>query len=271
MLRHAATCFPSELNLTDITHRLAVSNTGSFHQASIAITNALFSILDSDSRDSTISTLRQEAAVCSPPSNAPWTHATTASMTKIDSVCRETLRLYAFGNRAIFKKVQVGGLVTPDGISLPKGAMLSVLAQPAQCDPEFFEKPLAFDPFRFSRAREADAISFDADESRCVTPQESCGDKTQCTVTPPLHPPKKLAFVATGPVNLAFAHGKHACPGRFIVDFEMKIVLAYLLLRYDMEVVEKGVSRRAWAAEACVLAKDGKVRVRRRKEGGMIG
>jgi hypothetical protein len=41
-------------------------------------------------------------------------------------------------------------------------------------------------------------------------------------------------------------------------------------LRYDMEVVEKGKPRRGWAAEACILKKGGRVRVRRRKREGVM-
>ncbi|KFY18173.1 hypothetical protein V492_00108 [Pseudogymnoascus sp. VKM F-4246] len=147
MLRYAATKCPSELNLINFTARLSVSNTGSFHQASMAITNTLFNILNSDAEHSTIDALRKEAAASLDDHNGIWTKATAAQMTKMDSVCRETLRLYAFGNRAVFKKVVADGITTEDGIALPKGAMLSLLAQPAQTDPEVFVAPLKFDSF----------------------------------------------------------------------------------------------------------------------------
>jgi hypothetical protein len=264
MLRYAAANFASELNLTNFTARISVSNTGSFHQASMAITNTIFNILDSDAEYSTIDVLREEAATTLVYHNDIWIKATAAQMIKMDSVCRETLRLYAFGNRAVFKRVVTNGLVTEDGIALPKGAMLSLLAQPAQTDPEVFEAPLKFDPFRFSRAREAAAIAASTDSK---SPLLAAGpDSNKATSNgPPTHPPGKLPLISTSAINLPFAHGRHACPGRFIVDFEMKIVLAYLLTHYDIEVVKRENPWREWAAEVSMLVKGGKVRVRCRR------
>lgn len=263
MLRYAAANCPSEINLTNFTARLSVSNTGSFHQASMAITNTLFNILDSNSEYSTIDDLREEVVTVLDEHNGVWTKATAAQMTKMDSVCRETLRLYAFGNRAVFKRVVADGLVTEDGIMLPKGAMLSLLAQPAQTDPEVFEDPLKFDPFRFFRAREAIADAAST-YSQSILPSIEPGDNKASSNVPPAHPPGKLPLISTSAINLPFAHGRHACPGRFIVDFEMKIVLAYLLTNYDIEVVKREKPWREWAAEASMLVKGGKIRVKRR-------
>lgn len=260
MFRYAAANFPSELDLTNFTARLSVSNTGSFHQASMAITNTLFNILDADAKHSTIDALRKEAATTLDDHNDVWTKATAAQMVKMDSVCRETLRLHAFPNRAVFTRVVADGLVTEDGIPLPKGAMLSLLAQPAQTDPEVFEAPLTFDPFRFSRAREAAATA----GSQLPHPSAGPDGNDSSSNAPPTHPPGKLPLISTSTVNLPFAHGRHACPGRFIVDFEMKIVIAYLLMHYDIEVVKREKPWREWAAEASMLVKGGKVRLRRR-------
>lgn len=263
MLRYAAANFPSELDLTNFTARISVSNTGSFHQASMAITNTLFNILDSDAEHSTIDALREEAATALDDHNDIWTKATAAQMTKMDSVCRETLRLHAFANRAVFKRVVADGLVTEDGITLPKGAMLSLLAQPAQTDSEVFEAPLTFDPFRFFRAREAVAAAAAEDPQSPLPSMGSDGDKAS-NGSPP-HPPGKLPLISMSAINLPSAYGRHACPGRFIVDFEMKIVLAYLLMHYDIEVVKREKPWREWAAEASMLVKGGKVRLRRRR------
>ncbi|OBT55353.1 hypothetical protein VE04_04911 [Pseudogymnoascus sp. 24MN13] len=267
MLRYAAANFPSEINLTNFTARISVSNTGSFYQASIAITNALFNILDSDAEYSTINALREEAATTLVDHNDIWTKATAAQMIKMDSVCRETLRLHAFANRSVFKKVVANGLVTEDGIRLPKGAMLSLLAQPAQTDPDVFEAPLKFDPFRFSHAREAIAVATSQDSQ---SPISSTGLDSNKGLSngPPTHPLGKLPLVSTSAINLPFAQGNHACLGRFIVDFEMKIMLAYLLMHYDIEVVKREKPWREWATEASMLVKGGKVRVRRR---GVMG
>jgi len=33
----------------------------------------------------------------------------------------------------------------------------------------------------------------------------------------------------------AFGHGRHACPGRFFAATEMKLLLAYIIMNYDIK------------------------------------
>ncbi|KAF4988023.1 hypothetical protein FGRMN_10017 [Fusarium graminum] len=46
----------------------------------------------------------------------------------------------------------------------------------------------------------------------------------------------RSSFVTTSPDHLGFAHGKYACPGRFLAGNMMKIALLHLLLKYDMKI-----------------------------------
>ncbi|PYI01871.1 hypothetical protein BO78DRAFT_423103 [Aspergillus sclerotiicarbonarius CBS 121057] len=45
-------------------------------------------------------------------------------------------------------------------------------------------------------------------------------------------------FVMTDYNNLAFGYGKFACPGRFYAANEMKMILAHLLICYDMKFLD---------------------------------
>lgn len=239
MLRYAQTDRPNELNLDSMTLRLAMSNFGSVHQTSVAVTNIIFNVLESDKKYNTIAVLRKEAAEVLGGCGGSWTKATAAKMVRADSVCRETLRINAFGNRSLIRKVMVDDLTTEDGILLPKGALVSVLAHPAQCDEEAFTDPTKFDPWRFSRVRE-----------QCP----EGGDKS--------------SLVSLGPQNLPFGLGRHACPGRFLLDFELKMILAYLFTNYDVELHPEHEGKRPqsmWFAEAIFPPKEGKIRVRRRE------
>ncbi|KAK9785896.1 putative Cytochrome P450 [Seiridium cardinale] len=243
MLRYAQKHRPTELEDVEImTRRLVVANFGSLHQTSIQVTNMLLEILGSDAEFNTISVLRDEVQRVIGDGNAEWTKAKVAQMHKADSVARETLRLNSFGNRATFRKVMVDGIVTEDGIKLPKGAMLSFLGYPAQVDGENLEDPFKYDPFRFSRAREAAA---DANGK------------------PGLN---NLSFVSTSPQHLPFGHGKHACPGRFLIDFELKMIIAYVLRNYDVEFPPEYNGKRppnVWLAESNNPPPGVKVRVKR--------
>lgn len=237
MFRFAQAERPEELCLNDMTERVALANFGAFHQTGIAITNIIFNILGSDAQYNTILKLREEVETVLAASNGKWTKAAIAQMVRADSVCRETLRINSFGGRSIIRSVMTDGVKTEDGILLPKGSLVSCLSYSAQTDDTVFEDPFVFDPFRFSRIREAD-------------------------------PAANVSLVSTGPTFLPFGHGRHACPGRFLLDFELKMIIAHLVMNYDLDLpVEYGGVRpkSEWLAEAILPPTQGKIRVRRRK------
>lgn len=238
ILREAQAKHPEELNLHDITRRIAVSVVGAYHQTAIAITNILFNILESDPEYNTISILREEIRDIIG-DKGEWTKADVSQMIRCDSVMRESLRIHGFGKRSLMRRVEVP-TVTEDGITLPKGALISIFTY-GNMDPDRIEDPTKFDPFRFSRQREEDS-----------------SDKSKGS----------LSYVTTGVENLSFGHGKHACPGRFLVDFEIKMVLAYLLTNYDIELPAEYNGKRPkgpWVAEAMFAPAEGKIRVKRRE------
>ncbi|KAI1342285.1 cytochrome P450 [Xylariaceae sp. FL0016] len=260
MLAYAAKERPAELrNLDDIVGRLAVSNFGTMHQTVITLHNIFLNVIDSDREHATATELRREVArvimgdASASPGAAytgthPWTRAKVSAMTRADSVARETLRAHSFIGRTVQRLViDPRGLTTEDGVHLPPGTMVSILAHQAQTDPTSFADPETYDPFRFARPREAAA---DRETGR-----------------PGL---SHLSFVSTGSDYLPFSHGKHACPGRFLVDFELKMVLAYVLMNYDMEFPESYEGKRPpnfWFAGFGIPPIEAKVRVRRRKTG----
>lgn len=53
----------------------------------------------------------------------------------------------------------------------------------------------------------------------------------------------KHQFVSVSNSSLMFGYGKHACPGRFFAANEIKLVLAKLLLRYEIEMPEGETGR----------------------------
>ncbi|OHE96230.1 cytochrome P450 [Colletotrichum orchidophilum] len=243
MARFAKEHRSEEFNDIDMmTRRLIAANFGSMHQTSIQATNMLLNILGSDTEFNTITTLRDEVnRVLYADGDKNWTKAKVSKMVKADSVARETLRLNSFGGRALFRKVSVDGFKTPDGYHLPKGTIISFLGQPAQTDGEFLEDPLKYDPFRFSRMREDAAAK---DEK-----------------APP------VTFVTTSPEHLPFGHGKHACPGRFLIDFELKMIIAYVLGHYDIEFPPEYNGKRPenyWLTEALFPPDGVKIRIRRK-------
>lgn len=75
-----------------------------------------------------------------------------------------------------------------------------------------YPSPLDFDAFRFSRSRETGPEAHSLDQ-------------------------KNTAVITTSDEFLGFGHGRHACPGRFFATQELKLMLAYLVMNYDVETL----------------------------------
>ncbi|KAL4972250.1 cytochrome P450 [Aspergillus desertorum] len=241
MMRFAQRERQDELHSLDtMATRVSAANFGSMHQTSIHVTNMLLNILGSDPEYNTIAVLRDEVEQVMG-SDTAWTKAKVSKMIKADSVARETLRCHSFGGRAVFRKVLVDGVTTDAGLPLPKGTLFCFLSQQAHVDEDTYEDPFRYDPFRFSRVR------------------ETAEDPAKAGL---------LSFVSTGPNYLAFSHGKHACPGRFLVDYELKMIIAYVLKNYDIRFPDEYRGKRPenrWVAEAVLPPNGARVLVKRRR------
>lgn len=273
MARYAIRERPEEVEDYDlIVRRICAANFGAVHQTSIQVSNLILNILASDPEYGTIKALLDESdrILSEPepgsddadekapvPSGSPvadspaadpasanrWTKARVNRMTLADSASRETLRLHSFANRSLIRKVMTRDVTTPDGHSLPRGTIVSFLSWPSHTDPEAHADPLSYDPFRFARQA--------AEEGK-----------------------KPPSFVTTSQDYLAFGHGKHACPGRFIVDFELKMMISYILRHYDVRFPDEYEGRRPdnqWLLEATFPPPGARVCVRRKEKELQVG
>lgn len=242
-----------------------MSNLGGIHQTAIHLAVIWLDLLGSDAEFNTVSHLREEFKQVTYSDGDPdkWTKQKIANMIKADSLGRETLRLHTFGGRTMFRRVLVDGLRTEDGIEIPKETMFSVMSKMPHTDEDTYEEPFKYDPFRFSRVREQQASILEGNGNGNRNGKHSGSGKTDKGSKPS----SPVTFVSTSPDYLAFSLGKHACPGRFILDFEMKMMLCYLLKHYDIEWPEDYAGKRpenVYITEACFPPKGARMRVRRR-------
>jgi cytochrome P450 len=295
MTRYARRERPHEVDDYElIARRICAQSFGAVHQTSLQVCNLLLDILGSDSQHDTIARLCAEAdAILSDsdlapatepigkdvqegeeeeekktpngadpekeklkdkdaPTTARWTKARVSRMVLADSASRETLRLHSFANRACMRKCMVDGLQTPGGHNIPRGSVVSFLTHPVQTDADYYKDPLAYDPFRFARSRKENGGS---------------GSSTPTTATSSSSTP--MTFVSTGPEFLPFGHGRHACPGRFIVDFELKMITSHILRNYDIKFPDEYQGRRppnVWIAEATFPPPGARILVKRKKK-----
>ncbi|KAM7188991.1 Cytochrome P450 [Rhypophila sp. PSN 637] len=276
MLRDAQRGCPEELDTPTMTRRILMAKLGFIYQVGFACSNLVRNILESDSEYSTISSLREEAAqiraecdslpVDPLTGSKVWTRKNVAGMVCADSVMRETLRVDAFPTRALIRQVMVDGLHTDTGLPLPKGALVSVVSQPMHTDPELWSDPLQFDPYRFLKLRNETAGHDLSNVKKGTGLKSMLGEVTdgynQSGKNWSPH-----AFLSTSNL-LIFGRGRYSCPGRFLVDFQMKMLIAYLFTEYDVKLAEGNPPKRrageGWLMEFIFPPKGVKMMVKRR-------
>lgn len=132
-------------------------------------------------------------------------------MHKLDSVMRESARLNSFVTVGMGRAVVArSGVVTPSGVKIPCGATVVVPSYAVLRDGNVYPNAHEFKPFRFAEQRSYERIEYVERAAK--------------------------AFASTSTDYLAFGHGRNACPGRFFAANELKLILAHLVLNYDIAI-----------------------------------
>ncbi|TFK88882.1 cytochrome P450 [Polyporus arcularius HHB13444] len=183
-----------------IIERILLVNFAAIHTSSISISHAL---LDLAAYPQYIRPLREEVEAVIAAEG--WTKAAMGKMWKVDSFLKESQRYNGIGLTSVTRKA-MRDLTLSDGTFIPKDTLIGAASYPIHHDDSIYENASTFDPFRFSRMREED------------------GEGT------------KHQFVNTSIEYIPFGHGKHACPGRFFAANELKAMLAFIVLNYDLKL-----------------------------------
>ncbi|EJF67303.1 cytochrome P450 [Dichomitus squalens LYAD-421 SS1] len=177
--------------------RLQLQNFAAIHTSSSSLTHAFFHML---SRLDIVPVLREEVESALAPEG--WTKTALDKMWKLDSLLKESQRFTGITLLGMIRRA-VQDVKLVDGTYLPRGTLFAFAGQATHTDTTNYDGADEFDPFRFSDVREG-------------------GDSA------------RHQYVNTSSDYIAFGRGKHACPGRFFASMELKVVLAYLILTYDM-------------------------------------
>lgn len=149
-----------------------------------------------------------------------WSRQAVSKLVKLDSFMKESQRIHYVGhgkcpiashgwgfasNRParVTRAAQVP-YTFKDGLHIPKGTMLQILHSGLQQDPEFFEYPETFDPWRFLKKRHEGEAN-------------------------------KFQFASLSETETTFGAGFHACPARNYATDIIKLVLVHLLTNYDIK------------------------------------
>ncbi|KAI1765975.1 cytochrome P450 [Hypoxylon sp. FL1150] len=240
-----------------ISGRILLLNFASIHTSSFAITHALLDLACTAPEH--LDELRAEIAAVLAAHGGVWNKRALAAMEKLDSVMRESARINSFVTLATARKVvKKGGIVTPSGVRVPQGAVMCAPSYPVFHNPELYPDPYEFKPFRFAEKRAAPAATGGEDKEG----EGGKGDKNKEQDSYVQR--ARQAFATTSPEFTAFGHGRHACPGRFFASSELKLMLAYIIMNYDIEQLEQRPSN-FWFGMNRLPPMKATIRVRRRK------
>jgi len=194
-----------EKTVEALTSRMLTVNFAAIHTSSMTFTHALYHLA---SMPEHIAPMREE--VESVIREEGWTKAAIGKMRKVDSFLKETQRVNGLNMLTVTRKA-LKDFTFSDGTFIPKNTLVSAAAGPIHLDAANYEHADVFDGFRFASMRDGDGQGV------------------------------KHQMVSTTSDYLPFGHGRHACPGRFFAANELKAMLAYVVMTYDVKMENEGV------------------------------
>ncbi|KAK7700218.1 hypothetical protein SLS64_011031 [Diaporthe eres] len=131
------------------------------------------------------------------------------AMHKLDSFIREAQRWNPLDAGSMARRV-MKPFTFKNGVHLRQGDWIFTPNSPLLEEDRFYDDASRFDGFRFARMREDPRL------------------KLSCALT------------STSEYNLQFGDGKHTCPGRFMASDEIKLMIAFFVMNYDVAFENMG-------------------------------
>ncbi|KAI0595189.1 ent-kaurene oxidase [Biscogniauxia sp. FL1348] len=196
----------SDEKLAEIQLNLSMA---AIHTTTLTLTMTIYDLVI---RPDIVNELRQEIKSALETTDGVMTTHALFEMKLLDSVMKESQRFNP-GNLVRFQRWVAKPVTLSDGTRLPAGVMIETPHALAVQDPLSYENPEKFDAHRFLKLRNG-------------TSEDLLGYKNK----------EQYQFVTVTKDFMHFGYGRHACPGRFFAANEMKLILARLLLTYDIKM-----------------------------------
>jgi cytochrome P450 len=220
----------------------------SLHTTVFTATSALLDLAGAPPEHKVFEVIRAEVEQVLAEEGGKWTKAGLGKMVHLDSAIRESMRLSGIISRGPERTVVAkGGVVTPTGIHLPQGAHVGIASYGTRYDNNIYEHGREYDAFRFSRQRQS------TDQFATEAAREAVLKN------------KNLAMVTTGENFVQFGHGQHSCPGRFFAAAQLKIMLSYIVLNYDIKHLDPRPPGE-WVGDTMLPPRKATIEIRRRKQ-----
>ncbi|KAF6813110.1 cytochrome p450 [Colletotrichum sojae] len=195
--QHAEKLDDLELQLT-LQMTLAVA---SIHTTSSTVTQVLY---DLAALPEFTEELRQEVIQVKERNGGVLTKQALAETKKLDSWMKESLRMNA-PDLTTFQRMATRPLTLKDGTYIPAGTKMELPTSAINFEPAIYPSPETFDGMRSYRQRQEEGSEH------------------------------KHSFVSVSRNELGWGFGRHACPGRFLSDVEIKLMMAEFLVNYEIK------------------------------------
>ncbi|TDZ61446.1 Cytochrome P450 monooxygenase ATR2 [Colletotrichum trifolii] len=182
------------------------------HTTSMTTTNALYWLA---AKPDIAPILRDDVQQALLESGGQFTSPALQNMKKLDSFLKEVLRCSPL-SAASFQRKLLEDIKLPNGQTIPGGLVIEIPASGVNLDDDIFPNAEEFDALRFYKLRQAKVDAESGTKAAEVVAQSQ--------------------FVSVGTAHLTFGYGKHACPGRFFAANEIKMIMANLVLNYEVKM-----------------------------------
>ncbi|KAK4219876.1 Ent-kaurene oxidase [Rhypophila decipiens] len=239
-----------ELTPERISKRLLPVEFAAIHTTVLTGHTLMLDLLTSDPKLNCLDAIREETTtVFREEGESHWTKQSLSKLHRTDSAIKESMRISTFATGLTRRKVVAKEGVTneQEGWHAPYGSFLMLNMAGTHHDADLYENPNTYDAFRFSRQREEY-------EARAEDVEDPEADLKA----------KRLGMVTTSDSYLSFSHGRHACPGRFFVAHELKMILAYLTQNYEIKHIAER-PQPMWIGQTIVPPLDVRIEIKRRK------
>ncbi|CZT16379.1 related to gibberellin cluster-kaurenoxidase (diterpencyclase) [Ramularia collo-cygni] len=196
---------PNEREADDLSQRMMVLSLAGIHTTAVTMAQAMYDLC---ARPQDFSAIRAELTdVLS--SGPEWNKGMLLNLHKMDSQLKESQRFNPVF-LLTFNRILPTAVSLSNGIELPAGTRVAVPYQAILNDPTEVpgENPASYDPWRYAKLREDPGNA------------------------------QRHQFAMVDSRNMAFGYGKHACPGRFFLATEIKMIFAHMLMNFDWKLPE---------------------------------
>jgi hypothetical protein len=192
-----------ELTPEMLSKRILPVEFAAIHTTVVTGFNLTVDLLHADPSLDVLGTIREETSRVLAEEDCPgaWSKQGLASLHRTDSAIKESMRLSTFARGLTHRKVVApeGVTNTTEGWHAPYGASLTIDMHGIHHDPDIYPDPDRYDPWRFSRQREA--IEAQARKAAARGEEVDLDELMRAA---------RLGMVTTSPDYLPFSHGRHA-------------------------------------------------------------